>query len=125
MIAGRVSTLFGACLGFAFLFSGWLSPVTLACSVVFVGFGNGLTMPSSNTGVMSVRPKISGSAAGFSGAMVVGMGALLSSIAAVVVTPEDGAFRMFAMILVTALIGMGAALFVRHMDRVRASDAAT
>lgn len=125
MVAGRISALFGACLGFAFLFSGWLSPVTLACSVVFVGFGNGLTMPSSNTGVMSVRPKISGSAAGFSGAMVVGMGAVLSSIAAVIVTPEDGAFRMFGMILLTALVGLAAALFVRYMDRVRAADAGT
>lgn len=122
MIAGRISTIFGVVLGFIFLAGGVLTPVTLALSVVFVGFGNGLTMPSSNTGVMSVRPRIAGSAAGFSGALLVGLGAALSSIATFIVDAEHGAFRMYAMILTTGLIGLAAALFVRHMDKVRAGQ---
>ena len=75
MIAGRASTIFGATLGFVLVATDTLTPVTLCISVMFAGFGNGLTIPSSNTGVMSVRPKVAGSPAGFSGAMIVGLGA--------------------------------------------------
>lgn len=122
MAVGRTSSLLGAVIGFALVAFNALSPVTLACSVLFVGFGNGLTVPSSNIGVMSVRPKISGSAAGFSGAMTVGLGAILSSIAALIVTPEAGGFRMYAMIFLTSLTGLLAALFVRHIDARRAAE---
>ncbi len=123
MAAGRLSSMLGACIGFALLAFEALTPVTLACSVMFVGFGNGLSVPSSNIGVMSVRPKISGSAAGFSGAMTVGLGAILSGTAAVIVDAETGGFRMYAMIFLTSLTGLLAALFVRHMDARRAGEA--
>lgn len=122
MIAGRISTLFGATLGFALVFSDLLTPLTLAASVVFVGFGNGLTIPSSNIGVMSVRPQIAGSAAGFSGALIVATGAFVSLIAAAIITPEAGAFRMYAMIMISGVVGMCAALYVGHMDKLRAGE---
>ena len=55
------------------------------------GFGNGLTNANSlGRGVMSVRPKLAGSAAGLSGAMVVALGAVLTSMTGALVSPENG-----------------------------------
>ena len=51
--------------------------VALFGACVFLGVGNGVSMPSSNVGAMSVRPELVGSAAGLSGALT-GAGRVLS-----------------------------------------------
>lgn len=121
MIAGRMSGLFGMTLGFIFLFNGALTPLTLGLSVVFVGLGNGLTLPSSNAGLMSVRPNLAGSAAGLSGAMTVTSGAILSSLATGYVAKLGGPAGMFALMSICISVGLAASLLVRRIDASESS----
>jgi Bcr/CflA subfamily drug resistance transporter len=63
MIAGRLVACAGLLAGLALLLAGFVHPAALFGATIFVGIGNGLTMPSSNAGVLSVRPELAGSAA--------------------------------------------------------------
>ena len=120
MIAGRVVACAGLVAGLGFVTAGLVNTVTLFGATMCVGLGNGLTMPSSSAGAMSVRPDLAGSASGLAGAMTVGGGALLSSATGAVVT-EGGAYGLLGMMLFSSLMALAAALYVRWIDRREAS----
>ena len=102
--------------GLALLLSGFVNEISLFGATVLVGLGNGLTMPSCNAGVLSVRPKLAGSAAGLAGALMVGGGAVLTSITGAVVTEESGAYALLGMMLFASMTALAAALWVRWID---------
>lgn len=116
IIAGRLSACFGPSLGLICFLAGNVSELTLFGATVFVGFGNGLTLPSSNAGAVSVRPGLAGSAAGLLGALTVGCGALLTLITGAFVSEENGAFVLLALMLATSAVGLAAGIFVRAID---------
>jgi len=118
MIGGRVVGLVGLSVGFLIVLVGFVHPVTYVGAVVFVGLGNGLTLPSTNSGAMSVRPKLAGSASGLSGAMSVAMGAALTSLTGAVLKPENGAVLMMAMMVAVIAASLLCALYVRWLDIV-------
>jgi Bcr/CflA subfamily drug resistance transporter len=117
MIAGRFAACAGLILGLVFLMAGVVHVVTLFGACVFVGMGNGLTMPSSSAGAMSVRPQLAGSASGLSGALTVAGGAVMSAITGAVLTPESAAYGLLGMMLLSSLLGLVAALYVLWLDR--------
>ncbi|WP_299897236.1 multidrug effflux MFS transporter [uncultured Ruegeria sp.] len=86
-------------------------------SAICVGFGNGLTNANASAGVMSVRPKLAGSAAGLSGAMVVALGSILTSMTGAFVSPKNGPFLVLGMMWASSFAGLLAVLYVRRLDR--------
>ncbi|WP_300029002.1 hypothetical protein [uncultured Roseobacter sp.] len=76
MIVGRVVACVGLASGLAHLTSGITLAELYIANTIFVGLGNGITMPGSHAGAMSVRPDLAGSAAGLSGALIVAGGAV-------------------------------------------------
>ena len=116
MIAGRVVACAGLLAGLALFLAGFVHPVSLFGATIFVGIGNGLTMPSSNAGALSVRPHLAGSAAGLSGALTVGAGAVLTSITGAILTEENGAYALLGMMLLSTVLALLAALQVFRLD---------
>jgi fucose permease len=84
---------------------------------MFVGVSNGLTMPSANAGAVSVRPNLTGSAAGLAGAISVAGGATMSAIAGAVLTAENAHYALLLVMLISAAIALAAALSARHLER--------
>lgn len=123
MIAGRVITCVGLFVGLIFLSLGLLSPLTYFGSTIFVGLGNGITLPSCSAGALSVRPKLAGTAAGLNGAATVAMGALLTTISGFLLTEVGGAFLLLLIMLLTSLAGLACAVWARHMSNAAASQA--
>lgn len=117
MIAGRLVAGAGLAVGLALFLVGVVHPIALFGATVFVGLGNGLTMPSCNAGALSVRPKLAGSAAGLAGALTVGVGALLTSATGAIVTETTGVYALLGMMLFCTLSALAAALTVRAIDR--------
>ena len=78
MIAGRFTACAGPVVSLLFLVSGVEHVAALFGPCMLIGVGNGLTMPSANSGAMSVRPDLAGSASGLTGATTVAGGAALS-----------------------------------------------
>lgn len=117
MAIGRIVTLAGLGAGAALMAAGLFHPVTFFASVVSVGIGNGLSLPSGNAGAMAVRPRLAGSASGLSGAMQVGGGAALTVLAGVLVTEENGIAILMTLLMLCALAGLVVALYVLRLDR--------
>jgi Bcr/CflA subfamily drug resistance transporter len=117
MISGRVVACAGLMVGLALDVDGIVHELSLFGATVFVGLGNGLTMPRCNAGVLSVRPRLAGSASGLAGALTVGGGAALTSITGAIVTAENGATALLGMMLLAALMALAAALTVLWIDR--------
>jgi len=82
-----------------------------------VGVGNGLTTPSANAGALSVRPKLAGSAAGLSGALTIAGGGLISGLTGTVLTPDNAAHALLAIMLLASFAGLLAVLYVIWVDR--------
>lgn len=118
IICGRIVACTGLIVGLALTLTGSVNVPTLFGAVVFVGIGNGLTIPGCNVGAMSARPKLAGSAAGLAGALTVGGGAVLTTFTGAVLTPENGAYTLQGIMLSCALLALAAALYVRHIDRL-------
>ncbi len=121
MIAGRVSACVGLTAGLALYTAGFVNVASFFGATIFLGFGNGLTIPSSNAGALSALPNLTGSASGLSGALTVGGGALLMTITSTILTERNAAYAVLGMMLLCAFIGLIAALYVRQMDRNEAS----
>jgi len=118
MIAGRIVACAGLVFGLGLFLSDVVHVFSLFGACVFVGVGNGITMPSSSAGAMSVQPRLAGSASGLSGALTVGCGAVMASITGMLVTEQNGIYTLLGMMLFSSLMGMAAALYVLWVDRV-------
>lgn len=116
ILAGRLVALAGLTLSAVLVGFGVLNPVTYTGAVMFVGLGNGLTIPSASSGIMSARPKLAGSASGLSGALSVGGGAVLTSLTGGVLTPDGAAVQLLVIMVCCVIISLLSALYVRRID---------
>jgi len=117
MLTGAVFSsvsLFGGLLLYLF---GYTHPLAFFMPVALMGVGNGMTLPSANAGVVSVRPHLAGSASGLGGALQIGGGAALSALAGALLTQQSGAAPLLWVMLISALFAVAAALYVIHVAR--------
>lgn len=112
MVTGGLVAAGGAVLSLVLFGSGLLHPLSLFGPMFFVGVGNGLTLPSANAGIVSVRPQLAGSASGLGGAIMIGGGAGLSAITGVILSAETGAFPLFALMLAVSLLAVVTSTYV-------------
>ena len=107
MIAGGcVVSALGIVLSIVLFYAGSGTPLTFFGFMAMVGVGNGMVMPNSTAGMLSVRPHLAGTASGLGGAINLGGGAALSAQAGAMLTPETGAFPLLWMMLITTLFGL-------------------
>ena len=79
--------------------AGIQTPLSMFGGIFFVGLGNGLTMPSAQSGMLSVKPELAGTASGLGGAIMIGGGAVLSAVTGALLGPETGAWPLILMML--------------------------
>ncbi len=101
---------------------GWVTAMAFFPFMVFVGIGNGMTLPNATAGLLSVRPQLAGTASGLGGAFMMGGGASLSALAAALLVPGAGAWPLMWIMLVTSLLAVGAILFVIRRERQLATQ---
>lgn len=117
MMAGRVVACCGLLGGLTLLAVGVKSPELFFASTVFVGLGNGITMPGSNAGAMSVRPELAGSAAGLSGALIVAGGAVLTSITGSAISETNGAWVLLLLMLAASVTALVCAIWAKRLKQ--------
>jgi DHA1 family bicyclomycin/chloramphenicol resistance-like MFS transporter len=117
LASGRVVTVVAVALALAVFATGVSHPLALFGLTIFVGLGNGLTLPSANAGTMSVRPELAGTAAGLSGALSMALGAVLSTLTALVVERSATPGALLAMIMGCVLLSFVAALVAIRLER--------
>lgn len=101
----------------ALFFFGATSPLALFVPIFFVGFGNGVSLPNANAGLLSARPHLAGGAAGLGGALMIGGGAALSAVAGGLLGPETGALPLTLVMLLSSLASLGIGLWTLKIER--------
>jgi len=118
MIAGNAAATVGGFLGIGLFALGFDHPVSLFLPTGLVGIGNGMSLPTAYAGIVSVRPRLAGSASGLGGAIQMGGGALLSVFAGSVLSPESGPYPLFAVMIASSALAICATLYGMHVDRI-------
>ncbi|MEX3009509.1 multidrug effflux MFS transporter [Hoeflea sp. TYP-13] len=117
LLSGNIITALGM-VGSIITFSlGSTHPMAFFGYMIFIGVGNGISLPSANAGVVSVRPHLAGSAAGLGGALMIGGGAALSVLSGSMLSPETGPYPLLYIMLISAIAGAMMALYVIHVAR--------
>lgn len=119
-LAGGLVSSGGIFLALILFLAGLYHPLSLFGPAVFLGIGNGITLPNANAGIVSVRPEIAGSASGLGGAIQIGGGALLSVVAAALLGPDTGPYPLLFVMLFSSSAAVVATLVV--MRRGEAGD---
>ena len=117
MLAGRCVACTGLLIGLLAVALGFLSPLVFFASTLCVGIGNGITMPGSNTGAMSVKPELAGSAAGLNGALTVACGAVLTTVTGQVLGQDGTAIALLVLMLAASGAGLLTALWAGFLER--------
>jgi DHA1 family bicyclomycin/chloramphenicol resistance-like MFS transporter len=106
ILAGRGLALFGLCVGAGLFLLGLSHPLVLFAATICVGLGNGLTIPNTNAGMISVRPDLAGSAAGLSGALQLFGGALLTGLTLPWMAAGATPLRLLALMIAASTVAL-------------------
>lgn len=117
MLSGNIVGAAGMLLAIALFGTGVHHPLSLFGPVFFTGVGNGLTLPSANAGIVSVKPHLAGSASGLGGALQIGGGAVLSVLAGTLLTPQTGPFPLLWVMLLSSAAAALSTFYVIHVAR--------
>lgn len=114
LVFARLLTCMGLVMGLIFAMLGVTHVLAFFGPCLFIGIGNGLTMPAANSGAMSVRSDLLGTAAGLAAAMRIAGGAVIASIAGVFLA--DSVHELFVLMLVSAFLALLAALYAASLE---------
>ncbi|MEZ5715925.1 MAG: MFS transporter [Paracoccaceae bacterium] len=119
MILGRWVATLGPLTALGLILAGAYHPAVMFAGAIGIGLGNGLTLPGANAGVMSVAPRLAGSASGLSGALTLAGGAAFSTVVGALVTNAFGVYVLLSAMVLSSLIGLAAAYVVARLEAGR------
>ncbi|MDU8926573.1 multidrug effflux MFS transporter [Alisedimentitalea sp. MJ-SS2] len=119
MTLGRIVGTVGPLVALLLTLAGLSHPFVMFGGAIFIGFGNGLTLPGANAGVMSVAPHLAGSASGLSGALTLAGGAAISTLVGALVAGSFGVYVLLTAMVITSAIGLAAAIYVGRLEAQR------
>jgi DHA1 family bicyclomycin/chloramphenicol resistance-like MFS transporter len=109
---GTLLVTFGLTLTLVLFYAGLGSAVLFFGLMSFVGLGNGMVIPNSIAGMLSVRPQLAGTASGLGGFLQIGGGAVLAALAGRLLQPGSGAFPLLWIMFASSAASVAAILFV-------------
>lgn len=107
----------GLGLNLTLFYLGYGTPLSFFGLMAFMGLGNGMVIPNATAGALSIRPDLAGTASGLSGTLMIGIGAALSALAGLLLTPGSGAFPLLWLMFLTGLAAVGTILLVIRRER--------
>ncbi|WP_382159128.1 multidrug effflux MFS transporter [Hydrogenophaga sp. ANAO-22] len=119
ILVGRLLTAVGLLVGLVLLASGLTHPLAFFGPCVFVGLGNGLTMPAANARILSLRPHLAGTASGLAAAVTVIGAGIVAFLAGLVVNASNAHLAVLGVMWASSLLSLLVALFIVHTERQR------
>ncbi len=110
---GIFVVMFGIGIVIVLFYLGYDSVAFFFVAMVFVGTGNGMTIPNATSAMLSVRPDLAGSASGLGGALMIGGGASLSAYAGSMLNAESGALPLLWLMFASASCSAILALYAK------------
>jgi predicted MFS family arabinose efflux permease len=119
ILAGRILTCSGLLVGLGLVVFGVTHPLAFFGPCVTVGLGNGLTMPTANARVLSVRSGLAGTASGLAAALtVIGAGVIAFS-SGLVVNASNASVAVLSVMLTASLLSLAAAVFIAQAEKAK------
>lgn len=122
ILTGNTLAFVAMAISLLLFYLGYVHPMVLFLPAGVVGIGNGLSLPSTNAGIVSVRPHLAGSASGLGGALQIAGGATLSVLAGLMLTKESGAFPLLWIMVLSSLASVVTSLYVNHQSKQAAKS---
>ena len=117
ILIGCLVTSFGLALLAILTLAGLSGPTVFFGLTIFMGLGNGISLPNANAGMLSVRPDLAGTASGLGGAILIGGGAALAALAGVILGPGATEMPLILLMLASSIASVVAILFVIRRAR--------
>ncbi|MAU52991.1 MAG: Bcr/CflA family drug resistance efflux transporter [Roseovarius sp.] len=117
VLCGALFNAGGIGLNLTLFHMGLGTPLSFFGLMTFMGMGNGMVIPNATAGALSIRPDLAGTASGLSGALMIGLGAALSALAGLLLTPGSGAFPLLWLMFLTGLAAVVTILLVIRRER--------
>ncbi len=114
---GTVISTIGLGLSLLLGFAGIHSAVVFFSITTTLGLGNGMVIPNATAGLLSVRPKLAGTASGLGGAIMIGGGAALSVLAGHLLEGAPTAMPLQWLMFVSSALSLACMLFVLRRER--------
>jgi len=81
-------------------------PLSFFGCVSFMGIGNGMVLPNSTSGMMSVRPHLAGSASGIGGTINTAGGASIATATSAILIPGTGTLPLLFIMLASTILSV-------------------
>ena len=117
VLIGALVTIFGLGLLALVTIAGVHSAFVFFGFTTFVGFGNGMTLPNANAGMLSIKPELAGTASGLGGAIMIGGGAGLAALAGALLGPGSDEMPLVLLMLTSAIGSLLSILWVIRRAR--------
>ncbi|MBL8580872.1 MAG: MFS transporter, partial [Rhizobiaceae bacterium] len=111
MLAGNVLCGLGTVISIVLFLLGFAHPLSLFGPAFLLGVGNGFALPNAMAGLVSVQPRLSGSASGLGGAMQLIGGALMTVLAGAWLSVKTGPYPLLVVMLLCSVAGFATAMW--------------
>ena len=85
--------------------------------MTLVGLGNGMSIPNATAAMMSINPKLAGTAAGLGSAIMIGGGAGLSAIANFILIPGSSEIPLILLMWTSVFCGLCSVAYVSYRKK--------
>lgn len=93
------------------------NPIVFFGLCTVLGVGNGFTMPNATAGLISVRPRLAGTAAGLGGAIMIAGGAILAGVAGNFLNETQGTLPLQWVMLLSSATVIPSILLVMRREK--------
>ena len=115
---GVTTALLGISVSLTISFLGQGSILSFFGFMTLVGLGNGMSIPNATAAMMSINPKLAGTAAGLGSAIMIGGGAGLSAIANFILIPGSSEIPLIMLMWVSVFCGLCSVGYVSYRKKL-------
>ena len=115
---GVTTALLGVSVSLTISFLGQGSMLSFFGFMTLVGLGNGMSIPNATAAMMSINPKLAGTAAGLGSAIMIGGGAGLSAVANFILKPGSSEIPLIMLMWVSVFCGLCSVGYVSYRKKL-------
>lgn len=114
---GVTTALFGVSISLTISLFDHGSVLSFFGLMTLVGLGNGMSIPNATAAMMSINPKLAGTAAGLGSAIMIGGGAGLSAIANFILIPGSSEIPLIMLMWTSVFYGLCSVAYVSYRKK--------
>ena len=117
VLSGSLLLLTSPLAALAALQAGVTHPVGFFGFMVIMGISNGIILPNATAGMLSVRPRLAGTASGIGGAITIGGGSGIAALAGLLLGQDASPMPLVLIMIACSGVSLIATLYVLAVDR--------